>query len=193
MPIDTTCVQSIVNMDNFWPDLPVFDEPYLSYPTQSHSIPEQAYRLHDDSLVLEAPAPEALPIIRQLASTQRSIPHSFDPSSSPYPNQPHNAQSLSDPQCVSETTMRPPAKPRKRKAPTLRAKDWEPHKARIIELHIGQDLPLRQVKDTIKRESGFEAEYVFPKVRSERQPSTTILTADGVATICQNKCGSNTI
>ena len=171
-----TCVQSIVTMDYLLADLPVFDERYLSYPTQSHSDPEQAYRLHDDSLVLEAPAPEALPLVRQLASTQSSIPHSFDPSSAPYSNQPHNAQSLSDPQRVSETTMRPPAKPRKRKAPTLRAEDWKPYKVRTIELHVDQDLPLREVKDTIKREFGFEAEYVFPKVRSERQPSTTILT-----------------
>ncbi|EON63691.1 hypothetical protein W97_02919 [Coniosporium apollinis CBS 100218] len=56
------------------------------------------------------------------------------------------------------TIMGPPTNPRKRKAPTLRAEDWEPYKARIIELHIKQKLPLRKVKDTIESELGFKAE-----------------------------------
>ncbi|KAJ9636760.1 hypothetical protein H2199_007754 [Coniosporium tulheliwenetii] len=54
--------------------------------------------------------------------------------------------------------MGPPTNPRKRKAPTLRAEDWEPYKARIIELHIEQNRPLPEVKDTIEREFGFQAE-----------------------------------
>ena len=49
---------------------------------------------------------------------------------------------------------------RKRKAPTLRVDAWEPYKARIIELHIEQGLPLGKVKDTIEKEFGFTAEYV---------------------------------
>ena len=53
-----------------------------------------------------------------------------------------------------------PTKPRKRKAPTLRADAWESYKARIVELHIRQGLPLREVKEHIKKEFGFTAEYV---------------------------------
>jgi hypothetical protein len=49
---------------------------------------------------------------------------------------------------------------RKRKAPTLRLQDWEPHKTRIIELHIEQDLPLPKVKAILEEETGFKAEYV---------------------------------
>lgn len=46
---------------------------------------------------------------------------------------------------------------RKPKSRTLRPKDWEPHKARAIELHINQDKPLEEVKDIIQKETGFEA------------------------------------
>lgn len=53
-----------------------------------------------------------------------------------------------------------PSKKRKRKAPTLRTDDFEPYKARILELHIEQNLPLPSVKVMIERESWFRAEYV---------------------------------
>jgi hypothetical protein len=56
--------------------------------------------------------------------------------------------------------MRPPDRPRKRKAATLRADDWEPYKKRILDLHIEQKRPLPEVRQTIKKEYGFEAEYV---------------------------------
>lgn len=46
----------------------------------------------------------------------------------------------------------PPARTRRRKAPTLRAEDWEPVKSRIIELHITQNLPLPDVKEIIETE-----------------------------------------
>ena len=64
---------------------------------------------------------------------------------------------------VDADNIRPPTRPRKRKAPTLREVDWEPHKARIIELHITQNspLPLKEVKDIIARETGFNAEYAL--------------------------------
>lgn len=41
----------------------------------------------------------------------------------------------------------------------LRAKDWEPYKARVIKLHLDQDRPLPEVK-AIMEQSGFKAEYV---------------------------------
>jgi hypothetical protein len=53
-----------------------------------------------------------------------------------------------------------PAQPRKRKAPTLRAKDWEPYKERVLDLHTTQGLPLWKVKQIIETEYGFQAEYV---------------------------------
>lgn len=49
-------------------------------------------------------------------------------------------------------TMAPPPNPRKRKAPTLRRDDWEPLKARIIELHITQKRPLSEVKKMVEEE-----------------------------------------
>ncbi|OCK87054.1 TPR-like protein [Cenococcum geophilum 1.58] len=54
--------------------------------------------------------------------------------------------------------MGPPTRPRKRKAPTLRASDWEPYKARIVELHIMEKRPLQEVREAIKMEFGFTAE-----------------------------------
>ena len=54
--------------------------------------------------------------------------------------------------------MAPPVQTRKKKAPTLRAEAWEPYKARILELHIEQRRPLREVKQIIEEEFGFVAE-----------------------------------
>ncbi|KIN05215.1 hypothetical protein OIDMADRAFT_66026, partial [Oidiodendron maius Zn] len=54
--------------------------------------------------------------------------------------------------------MRPPIKSRKRKAPTLKADAWEPYKARVIELHINQGMPLQKVKEIIENEFNFTAE-----------------------------------
>jgi Clr5 domain len=55
----------------------------------------------------------------------------------------------------------PPARTRKRKAPTLKADKWEPVKARIIELHITQKQTISQVMAEVKDEFGFEATYMF--------------------------------
>jgi hypothetical protein len=52
----------------------------------------------------------------------------------------------------------PPVKQRKKKAPTLRASDWEPYKARIIELHVTQKRSLPNVKEIIESELSFVAE-----------------------------------
>lgn len=61
---------------------------------------------------------------------------------------------------TSLPTMAPPPNPRKRKAPTLLNEDWEPVKARVIELRITQKKPLREVKQIVEEEfksSGFSA------------------------------------
>jgi hypothetical protein len=54
--------------------------------------------------------------------------------------------------------MRPPAKPRKPKAPTLSAAAWAPHKDRILELHITKAKPLAEVRQIMEIEYGFKAE-----------------------------------
>lgn len=60
------------------------------------------------------------------------------------------------------TPMSPPlTKLRKRKAPTLRADDWEPYKHRILELHLDQGVTLKELVPRIETEFGFTATYVF--------------------------------
>jgi hypothetical protein len=48
--------------------------------------------------------------------------------------------------------MTPPPSRRKRKARTLRDDDWEPVKARVIELHIIQNVSLPKVKQIVEEE-----------------------------------------
>jgi len=52
------------------------------------------------------------------------------------------------------------ARPRKKKAQTLRETDWEPYKDRIIQLHVTEKRPLSEVRILIEQEFGFNAEYV---------------------------------
>lgn len=98
----------------------------------------------------------------EIRTAQSDIPRSFDPSPTLHLSQPHDAQPLSDSHGIPASPMAPPSKPRKRKAPTLRVDVWEPYKARIIELHIEQKLPLRKVKETIREEFSFTVKCVFP-------------------------------
>ncbi|KAH8731102.1 hypothetical protein GQ44DRAFT_604903 [Phaeosphaeriaceae sp. PMI808] len=54
--------------------------------------------------------------------------------------------------------MGPPARPRKPKAPTLRAEVWEPYKERILELYVTKEVPLPKIIHIIENEYGFKAE-----------------------------------
>lgn len=72
----------------------------------------------------------------------------------------HDTESTNAMETEPSAPMGPPTKPRKRKAPTLRAEDWEPYKARIIELHITEGRSLPEVKQAIEEEFGFAAGYV---------------------------------
>jgi hypothetical protein len=71
-----------------------------------------------------------------------------------------NSVSVSD---ANMQSMAPPTRKqiapskRKRNAATLRRDDWEPVKARVIELHITQKMPLPEVKKIIEDEFGFTA------------------------------------
>jgi hypothetical protein len=58
-------------------------------------------------------------------------------------------------------TAAPPARFRKKKLPTLHENDWAPYRDRIIELHILENRPLKQVSEIMEKELGFCAEYVF--------------------------------
>jgi hypothetical protein len=70
----------------------------------------------------------------------------------------HNVALSNSAQNSSAPSMGPPSRPRKRKAPTLRADDWEPYKARVVELYVNQGLALKKVKEKIEEEFGFTAE-----------------------------------
>jgi len=53
-----------------------------------------------------------------------------------------------------------PTKPRKPKATTLREADWVPHNERIIQLHITENMPLKDVRVIMQEQHGFSAECV---------------------------------
>jgi hypothetical protein len=133
-------------------DLPNFKawDSFPSFSMPSWNVPDEAFAFYTRL------PPEIAPSITQVVPTHgRSQP--LDPSPEACGGQ---RQPLSDTQDTHKPSMCPPTGTRKRKASTLHAHDWEPYKARIIELHINQKLPLRQVKDKLEKEFGFTAEYV---------------------------------
>ncbi|KAF1967391.1 hypothetical protein BU23DRAFT_437468, partial [Bimuria novae-zelandiae CBS 107.79] len=104
----------------------------------------------------------------QVATMQNHDLHPFS-LSTPHPSQAQfdigftgNSQSVSASAPAAPagplSLMGPPARPRKRKAPTLRADDWKPYEERILDLHIVQKLPLPKVRQMIEEEYGFKAE-----------------------------------
>ncbi|UZP36506.1 hypothetical protein NXS19_004322 [Fusarium pseudograminearum] len=93
----------------------------------------------------------------QVSSDQPGELHMHSLSQEPVVSVPRDTASLNDAE-LTATPMGPPPKSRKKKAPTLRAKDWEPYKARILELHDEQNLPLPRVKTMIEEEFEFIAE-----------------------------------
>lgn len=129
----------------------------LSYPTQSHYVAHQAYEDYNPHLppnfILQTQ-----PQYGYITATQSYIPHSHHSPPVPHIHNHHNSEAPVNFESMPAVSMGPPNKARKRKAPTLRADAWEPYKARIIELHHTQKLPLRKVKEVIKEEYGFTAE-----------------------------------
>lgn len=150
---------SIVNQPG-WPQIefPQFDFPYAA---EIHNIAQQPYNPYDDGLALNS-ALQAQPQSEQFMFGQDPILHSFDPSPALHSHEHNGVEPTSGVQTTPATSMPPPSQKRKRKVPTLRANDWEPYKARIVELHIAQRLPLPEVKQKIEGEFGFTAEYVMP-------------------------------
>jgi hypothetical protein len=137
--------------------LPSFSsyEPDLSYSMHSRSVSDQFSQHYGNDLGPAYSPSGVLPLPNPLASTDNYSMLSFDPPP-PYTSYSHNFPS-SDPTVPS---MGPPTKRRKKKAPTSHAHDWEPYRARIIELHIEQGIPLRAVKGIIEEEFKFTAEFV---------------------------------
>lgn len=134
----------------YLPSLPQVDFPYS---IQGQHVAQQAYE------------PDGIhPAFGSTLQTQPQGGHSttgsIHPSTAAYINEFHNAELPSNTQAASAPSMGPPGRPRKKKAPTLRANAWEPYKARIVELHITQGLPLKEVKKKIEEEFEFTAEYV---------------------------------
>jgi len=136
---------------------PVFGELDLSYQIQSQYVSRRD-ELYSSHLALDDSASQTLPIDRPASTGQSYVSYLFDPSSALHTGEPYNAEPFSETQVTPAIPMGPP-KSRKRKAPTLHTDAWEPYKARIVELHITQGLPLREVKKTIKSDFGFTAEY----------------------------------
>ncbi|KAF2189774.1 hypothetical protein K469DRAFT_683167 [Zopfia rhizophila CBS 207.26] len=137
---------------------PLFGQTDLLYPIQSPYVSQQAYGPYSSHLALDSLDLQMQPLDGLVTAGQSHILHSLGPSPALRTSEPHNAESFSSTQVISTIPMGPPTKPRKRKAPTLRADAWKPYKARIIELHITQGLPLREVKKKIEEEFRFTAE-----------------------------------
>lgn len=140
----------------------VFAEFDLSYPIQSPYVSQQAYELYGSHLALDNLSSQTLPTDGQVTARHSSVSHMVHPSPALHIHTPYNEESFGGNQTIPAIPMGPPTKPRKKKAPTLRVGDWEPYKARIIELHIGQNLSLREVKKKLEEEFSFIAEYVSP-------------------------------
>ena len=143
-------------MDYVYHDISAFVAP------GSSATPNQALELYGNNPNFNGHTLGSLGPLGYLPPTDHYMSNSIDILPVPYTGPPLNASPSTDHHDVLPPSMGPPTKKRKSKAPTLRAADWEPHKARIIELHITQKLPLREVKVTMEREFGFVAEYVSP-------------------------------
>ncbi|KAF2820930.1 TPR-like protein [Ophiobolus disseminans] len=151
------------------PDLAPAYLPQLELPHTGHynTLPaQQLYRSYDVNRT------SAFTLQAQLSggpgvTTQN---HALHPFSLPTLHSSHaqfNLEYAGNSQFVSASTsapagpaspMGPPDRPRKRKAATLRADDWEPYKKRILDLHIEQKKSLPEVRQIVEKECGFKAE-----------------------------------
>jgi hypothetical protein len=109
--------------------------PPTQYPGGQLAVTQNHAQLHPSSLFTVLPSP---------------VPHHSESAG--------NTQSEYAAPAGSTSLMDPPARPRKRKAPTLRANDWEPYKERILQLHVEEELPLPKVMQLIEEEYSFKAE-----------------------------------
>ena len=137
----------------------------LSYPLQYQYITNQAvesvyFSSVQDRFALEhAPSAEQRTTIHppHISHGQESI---LPPSSK---DEQHNLQLDTAGLGTTSSSMGPPPKKRKRKAPTLHSEMWDPYRGRILELHISRGLPLKEVQKIIEAETGFSAKYVLER------------------------------
>jgi hypothetical protein len=140
---------------NAWtPGLSFFGQSYPSDPTPTV---EQYGLLDADTKMLDHPFSDFLS-----SGQPHALPQSYNALPS-YLGQGHDKTLVRNTEFVPSSPMAPPTKPRKKKAPTLHAEDWEPYKKRILELYIDKATPLPEVKVIIESEFGFKAESVFPQ------------------------------
>lgn len=118
---------------------------------QSHYVAQRAYEPYTVHL-----APDST--LQPQPQDRQFFAGSLDPVPTFSTHEHHDAESAGNTQSMPASPMGPPSRPRKRKAPIRRADDWEPYKARILELHIAQKLPLNTVKEKIRAQFGFTAE-----------------------------------
>ncbi|CAG1965214.1 unnamed protein product [Fusarium graminearum] len=91
----------------------------------------------------------------RVASDQPGAPYLPNLTQEPLVPVSQDLVSLSDVELTA--TLMGPSPKRRKKAPTLRANDWEPYRTRILELHDEQKVPLPKVKTMIEEEFGFTA------------------------------------
>ncbi|PSN58555.1 hypothetical protein BS50DRAFT_154072 [Corynespora cassiicola Philippines] len=141
-------------------DLP---QPEMLYTRHHQPFAQQSYGPYGANGVFASTLQAQFPG-GQGTTAQNHILHSFSSSTVLPGHTQHDAEHSSNGQFWSAAPaepvshMGPPARLRKRKAPTLRAADWEPYKKRILDLHTGQNLPLPKVRQMIEEEYGFRAE-----------------------------------
>jgi hypothetical protein len=129
---------------------PLFPQSFSSFPTNEQP---QAYQYGSNRWPALHNVESAQPAVNQ-----PEVFHLPNPPQKPVISAPQDTISLDNAE-LTAAPMAPPPKRRKKKAPTLRAKDWEPYKNRILELHITQKLALPKVKTMIEEEFNFTAEY----------------------------------
>ncbi|KAH7357318.1 hypothetical protein BKA66DRAFT_552991 [Pyrenochaeta sp. MPI-SDFR-AT-0127] len=129
-----------------------------SHTWQHYGVAERSSEVDNMYLPLDSTFPaQNMDVQRNNEQGQASHTLSTAPYSLVLPNVPHHVELFHDAQFTPTASMGPPSR-RKKKAPTLRASDWEPYKDRVLELHINQGLSLKEVKKKLEEEFGFTAE-----------------------------------
>jgi len=164
------------------PDLTPAHLPELGLPrTEYHRpLPQQIHGPYGIDGAFAFTQEAQLPCGR-FATTQNHVPQLFGLSTGLFHHAQYDAElassgsfesgfAASTASAAPTSPMGPSARPRKRKAPTLRADDCEPYKKRILDLHATQKLPLPKVRQRMKEEYGFKAGYATP-VRATQSKS----------------------
>ena len=148
-------------------DIPIIDELgnwfYASYPNALDPTQPTGFDFHQSSISTMPPVDQnalyptpSLSQNEQVQDLRSSSEYAMASVHNHHPQQSLPAHDATQP--TATVSMGPPTKPRKKKAPTLRAEHWEPYKDRIRELLIEQDIPLPKVKKEIEKQYGFVAE-----------------------------------